>query len=777
MTRLTTALFAGALLCAPAVAVAAGQPLQIEDAVTAREFHVQGVAPMFSPDGRWVSATVCDPAKVTLSAQGDGNIASMGAAYRSMGCDIHLHTVNGRGVRNLTQGGGNNWGPSWSPDGVRLAFYSDRDGKPGLWLWDRDGDKIRKVTDAVTRHRLGFEAPVWTPDGRGLIVKLRPEGAQDVPFDIGSIGDVAVDDREPGSTVVLFQSPRPAPKAGAPKAASNAMQADLGLVDLSNGAVRPLIKGVVAVGYKLSPDGRYLLVIDQQLDDPNYAVNMIVVEVATGKIQSRFDRIVQSFAGAVSWSPDSRRLAYVAIDAAARRARAATADATSINVPEGGDLFIASAETGAASKVEGAANNVFLSDYLAPLWDAKGERLYVVDAARQVWKVDAASRRAQALNHDRARTVQLIVSDAAGYAVAAPDDRFLYVSTRHKENRKNGFATIDVDSGRMTVLQEEGKVYGGIFSAPVFSPDRKHVLYLAESSQESGDLWISDAALRAPRRLTTINPQLSKYKFGRSQIIDFKSSDGRALRAGVLLPSDYRPGRRYPTVLWVYASDEDATRFVNSFGLVPMQAFNMQMFATRGYAVMWPDIPTHKGTPMKDLMKAVMPAIDRLAELGIADPDRLAVMGNSNGGYSTLALIAQTNRFKAAVSNSGFGDLGAFYGVMGGGWIPWLERLGGSMGVPPWEAPALYVENSPYYQLNRIETPLLIQAGAADAGIVNHSDAVWVGMQRLNKETIYLRYGGEGHVLASAANLKDYWRRLFVFFDKHVRSRPIAASN
>src|SRR3546814_19000431 len=100
----------------------------------------------------------------------------------------------------------------------------------------------------------------------------------------------------------------------------------------------------------------------------------------------------------------------------------------------------------------------------------------------------------------------------------------------------------------------------------------------------------------------------------------------------------------------------------------------MHMLTTRGYAVMWPDIPTHEGTPVDDLMKAVMPAIDKAAELGIADPDRLAVMGNSNGGSSTVALIKRTNRLKAAVSNPGFGHPHAFPGPREAGRATRRER-------------------------------------------------------------------------------------------------------
>jgi dipeptidyl aminopeptidase/acylaminoacyl peptidase len=210
--------------------------------------------------------------------------------------------------------------------------------------------------------------------------------------------------------------------------------------------------------------------------------------------------------------------------------------------------------------------------------------------------------------------------------------------------------------------------------------------------------------------------------------------------------------------------------------------YNLHMLTTRGYAVLAPDIPVHVGTPMQDLMKAVMPAIDKVVEMGIADPDRLAVMGQSNGGYSTLSLIVQTHRFKAAVMNAGFDDLTGFYGAMnyadgGGVWHPWLERLGGGMGVPPWEAPQRYVENSPIYYLDRIQTPLIIQAGGADAAIVPFSDQVFVGLKRLNKDVTYLRYGGEGHLLTNPANVVDYWKRVLAFFDERVKEPKRAVAS
>lgn len=129
--------------------------------------------------------------------------------------------------------------------------------------------------------------------------------------------------------------------------------------------------------------------------------------------------------------------------------------------------------------------------------------------------------------------------------------------------------------------------------------------------------------------------------------------------------------------------------------------------------------------------------------------------------------------------NAGFGNLAAFYGAMGpdgaGGWIPWLEDRGGAMGAPPWEAPQRYVENSPIFYLDRVQTPLIMQAGGADRSVVPYSDEVFVGLKRLSKDVTYLRYAGEGHVLAAYPNLVDYWTRVLAFYDRHLKPAPASS--
>jgi dipeptidyl aminopeptidase/acylaminoacyl peptidase len=124
--------------------------------------------------------------------------------------------------------------------------------------------------------------------------------------------------------------------------------------------------------------------------------------------------------------------------------------------------------------------------------------------------------------------------------------------------------------------------------------------------------------------------------------------------------------------------------------------------------------------------------------------------------------------------NSGFGDLTGFFGAMNphtgdGRWHPWLLNLAGGMGVPPWENPQRYVQNSPIYFLDRVTTPLIIQAGGSDTPIVPYSDQVFVGLKALHKDVTYLRYDDEAHLLENPANQRDFWNRTLAFWDRHLK--------
>jgi len=258
-------------------------------------------------------------------------------------------------------------------------------------------------------------------------------------------------------------------------------------------------------------------------------------------------------------------------------------------------------------------------------------------------------------------------------------------------------------------------------------------------------------------------------------LIEWRSLDGDLLHGALLLPSNYEEGKRYPLIVWVYGGSTGSDH-LSHFGLADGAPFNLQLLATRGYAVLFPDAPQHLGTPMVDLAKAVLPGVDKVIEMGIADANRLGVIGHSYGGYSALSLIVLTKRFKAAVVESGTGNLLGEYGELGKDGTAFgisIAELGkGLMGGTPWEFRERYIENSPLFFLDRVDTPVLLVHGGEDTTVGPFlADEVFVGLRRLGKEVEYAKYLGEGHspVYWGYKNQADLCNRILSWFGKYLK--------
>jgi len=166
--------------------------------------------------------------------------------------------------------------------------------------------------------------------------------------------------------------------------------------------------------------------------------------------------------------------------------------------------------------------------------------------------------------------------------------------------------------------------------------------------------------------------------------------------------------------------------------------------------------------------------------MGIADPDRLGLMGHSYGGYGTYALITQTQRFRAAVALAGIADLVSLYGQFDARLrydaYPYEFLLIGlaeagqlRMGAPPWQDAERYVRNSPLFAAGDVQTPLLIIQGDMDYVPLQQGEQFFSALYRQGKRARFVRYWGEGHVLQSPANIQDMWQRIFSWFDEFLR--------
>ena len=243
-----------------------------------------------------------------------------------------------------------------------------------------------------------------------------------------------------------------------------------------------------------------------------------------------------------------------------------------------------------------------------------------------------------------------------------------------------------------------------------------------------------------------------------------------------------RRQQRSPLIVKIYGGSE-ISNDLNRFGYAIAPFENLHIFSSRGYAILLADSKVNVGTPMVDLMKTAMPGINKVVELGVADPNRIGVTGHSYGGYSTLALIVQSPRFKAAIMRAGMGNLISGYGQLspdGTNYgLAWSEGGQGRMGGRPWEFRERYLENSPIFYLHRVATPLLIVHGSEDDAVPSFlADEVFTGLRRLGKPVTYVRYEGEDHWEGgwSYANQIDVLQRMLAWFDRHLKGNPVSVT-
>jgi dipeptidyl aminopeptidase/acylaminoacyl peptidase len=281
--------------------------------------------------------------------------------------------------------------------------------------------------------------------------------------------------------------------------------------------------------------------------------------------------------------------------------------------------------------------------------------------------------------------------------------------------------------------------------------------------------------------VTQLHPEVNRYAMGESRLIEWRGLEGQTMRGVLLLPPGYQRGKLYPLIVDAYPG-EKKSKYLNRYGgnRSASATSNMQLLATRGYAILLPDTEVRKGRWMRDIAECVIAGVDKVIEMGIADPDRLGVMGHSAGGYAVMSLVVQTTRFKAAIVQSGFADFLGHYAFM--------RRDGSALGLfaesvqfngNPWERRQEYIENSPIYYLDRVQTPILIVHGSEDVQVpVFLADQIFVALRRLGKEVCYTRYEGEGHGLPiwSAANQVDLLNRRIEWFDRWLKQTPAAVA-
>lgn len=303
-------------------------------------------------------------------------------------------------------------------------------------------------------------------------------------------------------------------------------------------------------------------------------------------------------------------------------------------------------------------------------------------------------------------------------------------------------------------------------------------LFQLSSLQDYPDAYLNTWNKAATeKRISFANRQQSDYNWATVELTSWKSYSGLELQGLVYKPENFDPNKKYPLMVYFYELYSDEIH--NHYAPKPTASIiHPTEYASAGYIVLIPDIRYQPGKPAKGAYDCIMSATDHvLKKYACIDSTRMGLQGQSWGGYQTAQLITMTKRYKAAMAGAPVGNMFSAYG--GIRWGSGLnrqfqyERSQSRIGKTIWDAPELYVENSPLFHLPKVQTPLLIMANDADGAVPWYQGIeLFTGLKRLNKPVWLLNYNGDDHNLTKAANKMDLSIRMRQFFDHYLLDKP-----
>ena len=411
---------------------------------------------------------------------------------------------------------------------------------------------------------------------------------------------------------------------------------------------------------------------------------------------------------------------------------------------------------------------------VAPIgWTKDGSAVLLSDNW-DIWRVPAAANgkpvnltangRATGVRYQRRIVID---PEERGIDLSKP----LYVSAYGERTKKEGLAVVASGKARATSLVWDDAKYN---FARARNADTW--VFTRQTVKEFPDYWTTAGGFASPRRLTNANPQQSEYAWSSgARLVDYVTDKGDSLQGALYLPANYEPGKKYPTVVYIY---EKRSQFLHSYSIPnETQAFNASVYTSRGYAVFQPDIVYKVNDPGMSAVWAVVPAVKAAIATGIVDSANIALHGHSWGGYQTAFLVTQTNIFKSAIAGAALTDMVSMYSSIywntGGADMAIFESSQGRFKGNFLENYDAYIRNSPAFHADKIKTPLMLLHNERDGAVdFNQGITFFNTLRELGKDVVMLQYVGENHGLAQPRNQKDYTIRMREYFDYYLKGAP-----
>jgi len=342
------------------------------------------------------------------------------------------------------------------------------------------------------------------------------------------------------------------------------------------------------------------------------------------------------------------------------------------------------------------------------------------------------------------------------------NSRYLYLNYQAKDRWERGVFRYDFRRNRMEELLKSDQLYRNF----QLSKDGSTFAYSLSDGDRPDDYYVANAKLEKPKKITDLNPWTKQKKFTKSELIKYLDADGNELYGILYYPVDYVAGKKYPLVCEIYESFFD-----NGYRA------SMNIIANKGYFGFRPSVSLEEGRPGVAWIKGVTAGVNKIIEMGLADPDKVGIHGTSYGGYAASLLVAQTNRFAAAINISGKTNMVSFLGdspKIGTRNYAAAEVGQDRIGESLWEAPMKYMEHSAIMYADKINTPHLLLTGEGDWNVpAANTRELYYALRRLGKKVTWVNYKNAGHGAGWAGSKSDYldqWERMFNWYAEHFEA-------
>lgn len=415
------------------------------------------------------------------------------------------------------------------------------------------------------------------------------------------------------------------------------------------------------------------------------------------------------------------------------------------------------------------------SSYGSEGWLA-GDAAILINDRYDIWKIDPKNpTSAVSLTLGEGRKKQItfrreqLKADETSFDPKEP----LILSAFNEVNKDNGFftSTYEGKSVPKQLLMSSHR-YLGLRKAE----EANQVIVRRSTYQENPDIYLTDLTFKTLTKASNLNPQQAGIKWGSVELVSYLANDGTPLQGLLFKPEGFDLTKKYPMMVYFYERNSETLH--NYRAPAPSRStINIPYFVSNDYLVFVPDIKYDLGLPGPSAYDCIIPGVQAVIAKGGVDTENMAIQGQSWGGYQVAYLITRTNMFKAAGAGAPVVNMTSAYGGIRWGtgmsrmfqYEQTQSRIGGTL----WEKPMYYLENSPLFTMDRVQTPVLIMHNDADGAVPWYQGIeMFMALKRLNKPAWLLQYNGEDHNLVQRKNAKDLSIRLSQFFDHYLKGAP-----